>query len=79
MNIRKIKKMLREAQDQNEILYARYLQINTLGMLSENWKKVVGTRTIYGEVHCKTNDLTRWNKVTASTEFKISKSPGNKS
>lgn len=69
-SVRRINQMLRDAERTGKNVYARNLQINSLGLISEEWKRVYSAKTLYGEAHCRTVNPT-WSKVIASTNFDV--------
>jgi hypothetical protein len=73
MTPNKVTLMLHQAEKQGLKLYAKNLQINSLGLIDSNWRQVLRVKKLYGEVHCMTPHEPRWNKVISPTVFEISK------
>lgn len=69
---REINALVREATSTGKNVYAKGLAVNTLGMISEAWIRVIRAKKLYGEVHCRTlNNQPPWARVLETTEFDI--------
>ena len=72
MTTRELNQMIKDASSQNENVYAKGLEINTIGLTSDQWIRVIKAQWLRGALHVRVLQQSRpIMRVLDSTIFDI--------